>query len=421
MQLPLANHLPFASPSQPLLTRRLLPLFIAAFSQGLVLWAPVEKVFLKSLGFDQATLGLMAACYASLIPLLDLTSGLLADRWSRKGVLILASVASMLNALLGGLSHDVPTYLVSTLFFGVEVALVSGTYESIVYDTLLEQTGHSHAFEKRLGQVKLLNSLALIISSLTGGLVATLLSPRLAYFATIPLVAISLGALLTFQEPHLHHSERRISLKSHLLAISQTLFRPGKTLHIITVLLATSLLLSVIFEFGPLWQLALAAPVGLYGLANAAVLSAGGIGSWLSARLTLAKPVAIVGVAGLLVASSLALVIVKNAVVVIFAQGMLVAGGIGVSMVFTRLLHDSISSRVRAGAASGVGALSSIAFVLFALIFGVVSQHVGIFHAGWMVVGVTLLAGVLLVKVAVSKDFKGSAAAAEPSSCVAKI
>jgi MFS family permease len=99
----------------------------------------------------------------------------------------------------------------------------------------------------------------------------------------------------------------------------------------------------------------------------------------------------------------------------------LVAGGVGVSMVFTRLLHDSLSSRVRAGAASGVGALSSIAFVLFALIFGVVSQHVGIFHAGWMVVGVTLLAGVLLVKVAVGKDFKGSAAAAEPSSCVAKI
>ncbi|MFL5657939.1 MAG: MFS transporter [Ktedonobacteraceae bacterium] len=408
MQLPLTNHLPLASPSQQLLTRRLLPLFIAAFSQGLVLWAPIEKVFLKSLGFDQAALGLMAACYASLIPLLDLTSGILADRWSRKGVLILASVASMLNALLGGLSHDVPTYLVSTLFFGVEVALVSGTYESIVYDTLLEEIGESHAFERRLGQVKLLNSLALIISSLAGGIVATVLSPRLAYFATIPLVAISLGALLTFKEPHLHHSEGRTSLKSHLLAISQTLFQPGKTLHIITVLLATSLLLSVIFEFGPLWQLALATPVALYGLANAAVLSAGGVGSLLATRLTLSKPASIMGVAGLLVGSSLGLVVVKNAVVVILAQGVLAAGGVGVSMIFTRLLHDSLSSRVRAGAASGVGALSSIAFVLFALIFGVVSQHVGIFHAGWMVVGVTLLASMLLVKVALGKDFKSS-------------
>src|SRR6266567_1199690 len=406
MQLSLTTHQSLAPQSQTLLTRRLLPLYIAAFSQGLVLWAPVEKVFLKSLGFDQATLGLMAACYASLIPPLDLTSGILADRWSRKGVLILASVASMLNALLGGLSHDVPTYLVSTLFFGVEVALVSGTYESIVYDTLLEEIGESHAFERRLSQVKLLNSLALIISSLAGGIVATVLSPRLTYFATIPLVAISLGALLTFKEPHLHHSEGRTSLKSHLLAISQTLFQPGKTLHIITVLVATSLLLSVIFEFGPLWQLALVAPVGLYGLANAAVLSAGGIGSWLSARLTLSKPATIVGVAGLMVASSLGLVVVKNAVAVILAQGVLVAGGVGVSMVFTRLLHDSLPSRVRAGAASGVGALSSIAFVLFALIFGAVSQHVDIFHAGWMVVGVTLLASVLLVKVVLGKDFK---------------
>ena len=199
-------------------------------------------------------------------------------------------------------------------------------------------------------------------------------------------------------------------------AISQTLFQRGKTLRIVTVLLATSLLLSVIFEFGPLWQLALAAPVGLYGLANAAVLSAGGVGSWLSARLTLSKPASIVGIAGLLVVSSLALVVVRNVVVVIIAQGVLVAGGVSVSMVFTCLLHDSLSSRVRAGAASGVGALSSMAFVLFALIFGVVSQHAGVFRAGWMVVGVALLAGALLVTVAMGRDFKGSTAVDTPLS-----
>ncbi|HEU5198491.1 MAG TPA: hypothetical protein VFU32_02575, partial [Ktedonobacterales bacterium] len=140
MQLSLTSHLPLVSSSHTRLTRRLLPLFIAAFSQGLVLWAPIEKVFLNSLGFDQGALGLMAACYTSLIPLLDLASGILADRWSRKGILMLASIASMLNALLGGLSYNVPTYLVSTLFFGVQVALVSGTYESILYDILLEET-----------------------------------------------------------------------------------------------------------------------------------------------------------------------------------------------------------------------------------------------------------------------------------------
>ncbi len=264
--------------------------------------------------------------------------------------------------------------------------------------------------------MKLLSSLALLLSSLAGGLVATLLSPRLAYFATIPLVAISLGALLTFREPHLHRSEGRTTFPSHLRAISQTLFQRGKPLPIVTVLLATSLLLSVIFEFGPLWQLALAAPIGLYGLANATVLSAGGVGSWLAGRLTLSKPATIVGVAVLMVASSLALVVVNSVVVVILAQGVLVAGGVGVSMVFTRLLHDSLPSGVRAGAASGVSALSSLAFVFFALLFGMVSQHVGIFHAGWMVVGVALLAGALLIKVAMNRDFKGSKAVDMPAS-----
>jgi MFS family permease len=420
MQLSLTSHLPPVSQSQAQLTRRLLPLFVAVFSQGLVLWAPIEKVFLNGLGFDQAALGLMAACYTSLIPLLDLTSGILADRWSRKGILILASIASMLNALLGGLSSNVPTYLISTLFFGAQVALVSGTYESILYDILLEETGGSHAFEKRLSQMKLLSSLALIIGALAGGLVAAVLSPRLAYFATIPLVAISLGALSTFQEPRLHQQIEHISLVCHLHSIAQIIFQPGKTRQIVIVLLATSLLLSVIFEFGPLWQLALAAPVGLYGLSNAAVLSAGGVGSLLAPRLTLAKPASVLVMAGLLVGASLALVIVKQTVVVILAQGVLVAGGTGISMVFTGLLHDSLSSHVRTGAASGVGALSSIGFVLFSLLFGMVSQHVCIFHAGWMVVGVTLLAGALLVKVAMGKDFKGANASVEPTySCAA--
>lgn len=397
MQLPLINHTPWPLRSQAL-PNRLLPLYIAAFSQGLVLWAPIEKVFLRNLGFDQAALGLMAACYSSLIPLFDLLSGLLADRWSRKGILMLASLAAMLNALLGGLSYNVPTYLVSTLFFGVEVALVSGTYESILYDTLLEESGHGLAFARRLSQVKLLNSLALLLSAFAGGLVAVLFSPRLAYFATIPLGVISLGALLPLREPHLHRTRERTSFVSHLRAISQILFQRGKTLRIVAILLATSLLLSAVFEFGPLWPLALAAPVGLCGVATAAVLSAGGAGSWLAARLTLSKPASVVGMVGLLVASSLALVAMRSAVIVILAQGVLVAGGVTINTIFTRMLHDALPSEVRAGAASGVSAFSSLAFVFFALLFGVVSQHAGIFHAGWMVVGITLLTGALLVK-----------------------
>ena len=49
----------------------------------------------------------MAAAYAAVVPILEVPSGILADRWSRRGVLMAASAALALSALIGGLSHNV--------------------------------------------------------------------------------------------------------------------------------------------------------------------------------------------------------------------------------------------------------------------------------------------------------------------------
>lgn len=65
--------------------RRLAPLIAASFTGSLWLWVPVEKLFLSRIGFTAQTIGLMAAAYSATVPLLDVPSGLLADRWSRRG------------------------------------------------------------------------------------------------------------------------------------------------------------------------------------------------------------------------------------------------------------------------------------------------------------------------------------------------
>ena len=83
----------------------------------------------------------MAAVYAVVVPMLEMPSGILADRWSRRGVLILASIAGVLSVLVGGISQNVAIYMISAAFLGVFFALQSGTLESVVYDTVLEETG----------------------------------------------------------------------------------------------------------------------------------------------------------------------------------------------------------------------------------------------------------------------------------------
>jgi hypothetical protein len=41
-------------------------------------------------------------------------------------------------------------------------ALQSGTLEPVVYDTVLEETGDSEAFEQTIGRVRLVESVALV-------------------------------------------------------------------------------------------------------------------------------------------------------------------------------------------------------------------------------------------------------------------
>jgi MFS family permease len=169
-----------------------------------MLWVPIEKLFMNEIGFDPAAVGAMAAAYAAVVPLVEIPSGILADRWSRRGVLAVASAALTLTALVGGISHDVPSYIASALLLGVYFAMYSGTRDAIVYDTVLEETGGG--FEKRIGRVRAIESAALAASALAGGWLAGLTTTRTTCFLTIPFTALSIIAVLRFREPQLHRT-----------------------------------------------------------------------------------------------------------------------------------------------------------------------------------------------------------------------
>ena len=81
--------------------------------------------------------------------------------------------------------------MISAVFLGVFFALQSGTLESVVYDTVLEETGDSESFERTIGRLRLVESIGLVTSALAGGLIAEFAPLRLTYFATAPLLLIS--------------------------------------------------------------------------------------------------------------------------------------------------------------------------------------------------------------------------------------
>jgi MFS family permease len=382
--------------------RRLVPLYAAVVLQNLALWVPIEKLFMTSIGFDAAGVGLMAAVYAGVVPLFEVPSGLLADRWSRRGVLVLGSLAAAVSVAIGGLSQNVSMYLVSAGFLGLFFAMQSGTVDSVVYDTVLEETGDSEAFEVTIGRLRLVESGALVASALAGGVLAEATSLRMTYFLTVPFLLGACLALLAFREPRLHEAgelQEPGSLRDQVRATYRVIVQPGRLRLVIAVTVVGSLLMQGMLEFGPLWLVAFAVPAVLYGPHWAGLTAALGLGGLLGARPWWNRRTGAVLLGAAIVACGVVLATSRAPYVVIAAQVLLttavVAGGIPV----LRRLHDGVPSAVRAGVASGVGTLTWVAFVPFAIAIGFISDRAGVGAAGWAFVGTAVVAAVLLVVV----------------------
>jgi hypothetical protein len=314
-------------------------------------------------------------------------------------VLVIGNVGAFLSVLVGGLSTNVSSYLVAAMLLGVYFAMQSGTFDAIVYDTVLEETGSSDAFESTIGRVRMAESASLVLGALAGGAVAAATAPRVSYFLTLPFLVASTICLLAFREPRLHQAGDRRSLRQHVAVTFGTLRGDRRLLPIAALLILTALLTPAVFEFGPLWLVDVHAGAGTFGPAWAGLMASLGLGGVLAGRVRLDRAGALGTVVALLVGASAVLLVGRNPIVVTAAQVVLAMLSVAVGIFLTRLLHDGICSDVRSGVSSGIGALTWVTFLPFALVFGTVSEHWGVHTAGWLVVGVAVSVAALLVAV----------------------
>jgi MFS family permease len=375
-----------ASASARSVVRRLRPLYVAAFLQNVALWVPIEKLFMTEIGFDNGSVAVMAAAYAAVVPVLEVPSGILADRWSRRGVVFLAQSALVVCVLIGGLSPNVGVYIAGALFLGVFFAMQSGTFESIAYDTVMEETGDSDLFERTIGRIRFVESAGLVVSALIGGALAEVVPLRATYFMTAPFIVLAAVALWRFREPRLNRAEEAEPLRQQVAATYRALLERGAVRHIIALMVLTALVMQVMLEFGPLWMVDLDAAAVWYGPHWAGLMAALGLGGLLGGRLRSNDSATAVAVGVLIVASCVALTTSHVIGIVVVAQILLVLLVVAVSVPITGRLHDAVSSTIRAGVASGVGTLTWMVFLPFAFVFGAVSDRTGVHDAGWTLI-----------------------------------
>ncbi len=369
-----------------------MPLYIAALFQGVAFWYATEKLFMLQIGFTTATIGVMVAIMSVVMLAVETPSGILADRWSRKGVMILGGISLMISGITGALSFNEPMYILSTVFWGIFAALYSGTYDSVLYDTAVEEHGNADLFEKYLGRFRAIEGVAFVIGSLVGSAIASAFEIRTTYIVSIPMIGVGMFFLWKFKEPQLHKAEVAEPVFTHIRQTFAAVLRNPALLPLVIAIVGFAVLQDTVFELSQLWFIAVMAPTALYGVFSATVFSSWATGALLANRTK--SRLAMTGFVATVLLALIGLIFARNYGYVLVAQFAFALCLVALNVVMTKKLHDALPSKLRAGSASVVSTLSRTILIPGTLIFTFIADKNSVFTATYMLLGIAVIAAV---------------------------
>jgi MFS family permease len=369
--------------------RRLMPLYIAVFFQSIPLWYATEKIFMLDIGFTTATIGVMFAVMSVVMLAIETPSGILADRWSRKGVMMLGASALLISAVIGAFSFNEPMYILSCVFWGVFAALYSGTYDAVIYDTTVEEHGDSKQFEKYLGRFKAVEGMTFVIAALIGAFIASTFDLRDPYFISIPLIGVAFIFLWKFEEPQLHKAEVSEPVFKHIRQTFAAVLQNPVLLPVVIATVGFTVLQEFIFELSQLWFIAVAAPIALYGIFNAAIFSSWTTGGLLAARIQSRS--AIISLMVVTIAMVILLIVSRHYLSVLIAQVILAVCLIAIGVILAKKMHDELPSRLRAGSASVISTVARIIIIPGSLLVTGIAQAHDMFIATYILLVIALI------------------------------
>jgi MFS family permease len=262
---------------------RIHKLYISNFLTGLVFWYGIEKLFMRSIGIDAVGVGIATAVFLVFNLICDIPAGILADRWSRKGVLIISALSLAACSLILGSSHGLLLYAIGELFYGMYIVSTSGTYNAMTYDILHEEN-RADQYSKIAGRAYALFLAGAGVANIASGFIANHFSYRTTYFITIISCLLNVLVLLSLREPVFHKAEKKERVLSQLKDVSVAISKI-KLIRSLTFIL-TALAVTELFksEFGQLYMLRYFSSAQIIGLLWAAYAFTWSLGSLIAHR-----------------------------------------------------------------------------------------------------------------------------------------
>lgn len=357
------------------------------FFDTFVLIFPFYTVMFTEHGMAPVQIGFALAAWSLTGVALEIPTGALADRVSRRWLLFAAQVFRGLGFALWALFPGFWGYLAGFVLWGVKSALVSGTFEALLFDELKAE-GRPQDYARAIGHAQTGRFAGLMAAALIAAAIAGIGNYALTLVSSASSLVGAASALLLPRAPRAARALRSDYLAMMRAGMVEAVRRPG----VLPILLFIALMQSLLAACEDYWQI-FARDVGLARPQIALFVAAMGAGQAGAAALAHRAPLgrawslpALVAFGGLVLASAAA--IFHPLWSAVLAVGFVALCRVADVRADARFQH-ALSGEARATVASVKGFASQCAITLLILNFGLMAQF-SAYRTAFLVHGVAL-------------------------------
>ena len=123
------------------------------FFDSFILIVPLYAVMFVDAGLTPVQISVALIAWSATAFTLQIPSGVIADRWSRRHILALAQLARAAGFVVWLLYPHFWGFLAGLVLWGIKSAFTSGTFEALLYDELKAQ-GRAHDYTRVYGRAR---------------------------------------------------------------------------------------------------------------------------------------------------------------------------------------------------------------------------------------------------------------------------
>ncbi len=251
-------------------TKNIHKLYIISFFFGLMPAYVIERLFWEARGMTIQMVVYAEIIYAATIVLLEVPTGILADKWGRKNMIVVCAFLGSLEFFLLIYSTEFWHFAVVVFLAGIATTAYSGSANAFLYDSL-KMSGAEPHFEKELGRINAIDITSTIIAALSGSLLASRFDFELNYWLSFGGMTIAMLFSFTLVEPpNQHESDETTNIREYISTSFNVFRRNPAIFQVVLVGMVTGAAITFIDEFWQLYLDRIGIPMVFFGIFSAA-------------------------------------------------------------------------------------------------------------------------------------------------------